>query len=408
MTATDRRYLTFPKGRLEQLLVTNGMSEEELADELDVDPRMVRKWLRGDNRPLRTKLRRFLNVFHLQTENELYGLVHEAGSQGGDARSHTEYQGRRKELIIGGRKLRCLRILHCNEQPWRLGDKRLRFQYGDDRLLEMPEELRKMHEQLQDEVALSIRSRKAPYTNNPILRIQWIGDFSEEFDEARIVFAKNTYSQYRPFRGNLDRRLPGRTATIRSEYFKPEDPDESKIPAEVSVNIIVVTRDDKLVIPQRSKLVGAAHSESSLPLFTESVGGGVKRADRMHQKAKEEPPSPFCAAAREAREELNIAVDPEDVVFYRLIIGLDDPAYCFLGEIKTDLLAAELGERWPDAPAQEYDDVYFVDCNPEAFAGFLRGIEDRQIPPICECAYWVCLLAKFRQRRVFASAKSVR
>jgi transcriptional regulator with XRE-family HTH domain len=95
--ATDRRYLMFPEGRLEHLLRHNGMTDEAFAMRIGVDARTVRNWLRGDNRPLKSRLRQFLDVFKFQTDLELYG-----GAVAQDSHVDAPYMSLQERLLSCG------------------------------------------------------------------------------------------------------------------------------------------------------------------------------------------------------------------------------------------------------------------------------------------------------------------
>ena len=66
------RYLTFPPGRLEQLIVEMGWTLKDFAQLLDVSEFTAGQWVRGKSKPYATKLPQFLEIFGLESELQLY------------------------------------------------------------------------------------------------------------------------------------------------------------------------------------------------------------------------------------------------------------------------------------------------------------------------------------------------
>lgn len=66
------RFLTFPDGRLRQLITSNKYTFQDFADMMSVSSVQVRSWVNGKNQPRRNKLARFLEVFGLEIEDQLY------------------------------------------------------------------------------------------------------------------------------------------------------------------------------------------------------------------------------------------------------------------------------------------------------------------------------------------------
>ena len=66
------RYLTFPTGRLEQLIAEMDWTHKHFAELLDVSEFTAGQWIRGKSRPYATKLPRFLEIFGLESELQLY------------------------------------------------------------------------------------------------------------------------------------------------------------------------------------------------------------------------------------------------------------------------------------------------------------------------------------------------
>jgi transcriptional regulator with XRE-family HTH domain len=64
--------LTFPPGRLDQLLKEKKWTATDFARLMSVTSVQVRSWVKGDSSPRRKKLERFLQVFGLELEEQLY------------------------------------------------------------------------------------------------------------------------------------------------------------------------------------------------------------------------------------------------------------------------------------------------------------------------------------------------
>src|SRR5262245_44268417 len=66
------RYLTFPPGRLQQLIAGMDWTLKHFAELLGVSEYQAGQWVRGRSKPFGTKLARFLEVFGLESELQLY------------------------------------------------------------------------------------------------------------------------------------------------------------------------------------------------------------------------------------------------------------------------------------------------------------------------------------------------
>jgi len=134
----DRRFLNFPEGRLQQLLRDRGWSPQEFRDRMGNDLALttVRAWLRGGNRPYRTKLGDFLRVFDtFKTEAQLLGLEPEGSEffQGEPdvPRELCLYPGERTYFVAidgNGEQEYAHNQIHC---------------YVEDRFLLLPEPLKR-------------------------------------------------------------------------------------------------------------------------------------------------------------------------------------------------------------------------------------------------------------------------
>jgi len=299
-----------------------------------------------------------------------------------------------KGTMIGRRRLRLMILADGQDRVFRRKDNFLRFDanYVPPAL---PPDLEKTRLKLLNRAKSQAFNRGSPLENNELVRVIALKFKTEAYDDFVVILGSNEYFQYIPFRSNLDERLVGSNKTIREKYFKnPLDIENCLIPSEVSVNVIVVCeKGRKLVIPERSAKVAQAPGN-----FSESVGGAVALKGDFDSFIQ--CPSPFLAASREANEELHIRIPPDDVYFRRIIIGLDDPAACFIGEVQTDLTEDEIRDSWCLATAKEYVGLHFVDFDPESFVRFRREHPTHDMPPICEFAFLSCLIGKFGLERV--------
>jgi hypothetical protein len=298
-------------------------------------------------------------------------------------------------VVIGKRRLGIIILADGQDRVFRRKDNFFQFDgsYGYPPVL--PPELEKTRKKLLAEIQSAAHKRGSPLKDNKLIRVVGLKFKKEEYDDFGVTFASNSYYYYIPFRGNLDKKLDRSKKTIRDKYFKkPQDIENCLIPSEVSVNIIVICEGEKkLIIPERGAKVAQAPSS-----FSESVGGAVSLDKDWDSLIN--CPSPFLAASRETGEELRLDISPDDVYFRRIIIGLDDPAVCFIGEVKTDLSEDEIRDRWSLATAKEYVNLHFIDFEPEAFVKFRNEHQQQGMPPICEFAFLSCLIGHFGLVRV--------
>jgi TIR domain len=252
-----------------------------------------------------------------------------------------------------------------------------RFQYNDinfsyeDLPKVLPPDLEQTRQTLLAEKISETKQRGSPLEDNPLVYMRKLAFLTEAFDKLNIVLGPSSYFQYAPFMYKLDRPLTGKNETIRESYFvNPDEFENSFLPSEVSINLnVICDHGRQLLILQRGQRVAVAPGR-----LAEAVGGAVNRTrdwDNRHNS-----PSPFLAAVHEAKEELNLDIFPEQITFRSIILGLDDPAICFTGDVNVDETADTILKRSSFASHKEGVGYHAVPFNPKDVSQFLRKNND--------------------------------
>lgn len=311
-------------------------------------------------------------------EEGFYGLLKVLDGKKAETYRRDHLEPKRKERILGGIKvnisfgrfheLSVFNIAGGESSDFNYGD--MTFMYEDIPKI-LPHDLERTRHELLKEKLAEVRRTGAALEDNLLVYVRQLAVLTEAADKLHVTFGPSSYLQYAPFMYNLDRKLYSSDKTIREAYFStPWDFEHSPVPSEVSVNLnVICDSGNTILILQRGQRVAVAPGR-----LAETVGGAVNRKYDWDHTMKS--PSPFLAAIREAKEELNLDIEKEQITFRAIILGLEDPAVCFLGDVYVNESSDSLLKGFRFAQTKEGIGYHPIPFEPEAVSSFLRQNND--------------------------------
>ena len=256
---------------------------------------------------------------------------------------------------------------------------------------ELPPDLERTRKKLLAELAERARRNVAPLEDNPLVYLRKLGFLVENNNELEVTFGPSSYFRLAPFMYKLDTRLEGSGKTIREAYFL--DPSNYGTPVQSAVSVelnVLCDGGRKIVFMQRGDNVAVASG-----FLSEAVSGAVNRDMDWDKRAR--CPSPFLAAVREAKEELNLDISPEQVAFHHVTLGLEDPSVCFHGEVRVSEGEGAVMDASHNAAHKEGKTFYAVRFDPVHVSNFLQ---EHELTDTSKFSVISSLTSEFGWRRV--------
>lgn len=303
---------------------------------------------------------------------------------------------RKKHLVFTG-----LFSFGSIKSPWMIvdGDGQSRYDpttistYFDSSPIRLPEDLQKRKEKITKEQVENRKKGKPFYFNGENYKLERFSlnrySTNEEL-ELQLWFRPSDYYTFLATDMQLD------DETLRKKYFENEDwkAPERYFSHSFGVNIVVITKDNQIILTRRSESVGV-----NKQMYHISVNEGVNRT--FDRGVDTQAPNVYRAAIRGLIEELGIQNVEEDDITY-LSFGVDTrySQWGLLGKAKVDKTAQEIFD-WRSRGVKDKWETEEIVAIPYEVKDVVKFVAEHQpwTPAGITCIYHV-LVSEFGREKV--------